>query len=107
MASSQAVEGEIQQTQDKPVDDTANLPTADGDSEALLTARSELHKTMAEVVENPPAEQPPPPSLTAPEDIIYEEPIPDPFNKAITYLEKHNILQIFQVIIFKTCVDKS
>lgn len=100
MANSQAVEGELQNTQDNPADETDNQPNADGDSEALLTARSELHKTMAEVVENPPAEQPPPPSLTAAADIIYEEPVPDPYNKAITYLEKHNILQIFQVIIF-------
>ena len=27
----------------------------------------------------------------------YEEKIPDPQKKAINYLEKHNILQIFQV----------
>lgn len=104
MADSQAVEGELHVTQDNPVDNTDNLPAPDGDSEALQTSRSELYKTMAEVVENPPTEQPPPPSLTKTADdmmmITYEEPVPDPFSKAITYLEKHNILQIFQVLIF-------
>lgn len=28
---------------------------------------------------------------------LYVEPLPDPYNKAISYLEKHNILQLFQV----------
>ncbi|XP_064603680.1 uncharacterized protein LOC135469086 [Liolophura sinensis] len=27
---------------------------------------------------------------------LYVEPVPDPYNKAISYLEKHNILQLFQ-----------
>ena len=31
----------------------------------------------------------------------YIEPVPDPYNKAIKYLEQHSILQLFQVCIFK------
>lgn len=33
------------------------------------------------------------------EDVTYVEPVPDPYNKAIKYLEKHNILQLFQVTV--------
>ncbi|XP_067681994.1 testis-specific expressed protein 55-like [Haliotis asinina] len=32
------------------------------------------------------------------EDVTYVEPVPDPYNKAIKYLEKHNILQLFQTL---------
>ncbi|XP_071080962.1 testis-specific expressed protein 55-like [Haliotis cracherodii] len=32
------------------------------------------------------------------EDVTYVEPVPDPYNKAIKYLEKHNILQLFQTM---------
>ena len=30
-------------------------------------------------------------------DPNYVDPVEDPYNKAISYLEKHNILQLFQV----------
>ena len=30
-------------------------------------------------------------------DANYIDPVEDPYNKAISYLEKHNILQLFQV----------
>ncbi|KAK3593421.1 hypothetical protein CHS0354_020179 [Potamilus streckersoni] len=30
------------------------------------------------------------------DDVFYVEPIQDPYQKAISYLEKHNILQLFQ-----------
>ncbi|XP_052769409.1 testis-specific expressed protein 55-like [Mya arenaria] len=32
------------------------------------------------------------------EDADYVEPMQDPYNKAITYLENHNILQLFQTL---------
>ncbi|OWF46427.1 uncharacterized protein LOC110455737 [Mizuhopecten yessoensis] len=32
------------------------------------------------------------------EDVVYMEPIPDPYGKAIKYLEQHNILQLFQTL---------
>lgn len=96
------MEGAEQPTtaQDNPVDQNANLASSTedgGEQAALQTARSELHQTMAEVVENPPREQPAPPSLAAcAMEVQYQDPVPDPYSKAITYLEKHNILQIFQ-----------
>lgn len=33
------------------------------------------------------------------ENVEYVEPMQDPYNKAIKYLENHNILQLFQVIL--------
>ncbi|KAL8604877.1 hypothetical protein ACOMHN_028505 [Nucella lapillus] len=95
MASSQEDQGKVQQTEDNPASQTDAQAAQQIETEAVQAAKSELQKTMAEVVENPPTEPPPPPSLNTPE-INYEEPLPDPYNKAITYLEQHNILQIFQ-----------
>ena len=31
------------------------------------------------------------------EEVDYVEPMPDPYGKAIKYLEQHNIMQLFQV----------
>jgi cob(I)alamin adenosyltransferase len=39
-------------------------------------------------------------SIVTEQDIEYVEPMKDPYNKAITYLENHNILQLFQVCIY-------
>ncbi|XP_046582278.1 uncharacterized protein LOC124289694 [Haliotis rubra] len=38
------------------------------------------------------------PDLELEGDVTYVEPVPDPYNKAIKYLEKHNILQLFQTL---------
>ena len=35
------------------------------------------------------------------EDLDYVQPMQDPYNKAIKYLENHNILQLFQVLSFE------
>ncbi|XP_060573362.1 uncharacterized protein LOC132731239 [Ruditapes philippinarum] len=35
-------------------------------------------------------------SIVTEQDIEYVQPMKDPYNKAITYLENHNILQLFQ-----------
>ncbi|XP_076442948.1 uncharacterized protein LOC143281594 [Babylonia areolata] len=92
MDGSQTEQGDRQQSEDQ----SAGSQAVDKqETEAIQVAKSELHKTMAEVADNPPTEQPPPPSVLA-HDINYEEPMPDPYNKAINYLEQHNILQIFQ-----------
>ena len=52
---------------------------------------------MAEVAENSSKEQQLPSVVTTATSMDYEESGQDPYKKAITYLEKHNILQIFQV----------
>ncbi|KAK7485021.1 hypothetical protein BaRGS_00023799 [Batillaria attramentaria] len=96
MADGQGSAGDLEHAQASQEDPNNNSAAANVDQEALQTAKSELQQKMAEVTDNPPTEQPPPPSVNAADDMYYMEPAPDPFNKAITYLEQHNILQIFQ-----------
>lgn len=41
------------------------------------------------------------------QDAEYVKPMPDPYGKAIKYLEQHNIMQLFQVCSYQTYLIKS
>ena len=58
-----------------------------------MRAKEEIAKAMAKAVENTNANA----DGDYDEIVEYVDPMPDPYGKAIRYLEQHNILQLFQV----------
>jgi len=76
--------------------------------ELAKTAKEEIEKAMSQALfgvsqmesnseENVKTETDARPVQAEEEEILYMEPIQDPYGKAIKYLEQHNILQLFQV----------
>ena len=63
----------------------SNLPMPGDEGNEVKQQSSFLRKNLSVTPEH------------AEEEVDYVEPMPDPYGKAIKYLEQHNVMQLFQV----------
>ena len=94
-------EGTFMEDRDRPASQKEEEVVVDGSEEDTNNLFNQIigEKTIQEAVEETLSEKLDKVSINGDEDKepVYVTPVPDPYARAIRYMERHNVMQIFQV----------
>lgn len=93
-------EVDTNQSSSKDIEDAVDKQTKAVLEDVMNFAKEEIQKSMSKIMDTGNLSLPKETDTITngqPQSPNYVEPIPDPYEKSIQYLEKHNIMQLFQV----------